>query len=41
MTDETRQSEFYLDNVLAKDTGDKVELSTDKLIKLKYSVFLH
>lgn len=40
-TYETRQSEFYLDNVLAKDTGDKVELSTDKLIKLKYSVFLH
>ena len=39
-TYETRQSEFYLDNVLVKDTGDNVKLSTDKPIKLKYSVFL-
>lgn len=40
-TYETRQSEFYLDNVSVKSMGDKIKLSVDKLIELKYLVVLH
>ena len=39
-TYENQRSEFYLDNVLAESTGDKVKLSAKGLIKLKYSVVL-
>ena len=40
-TYETRQSEFYLNNVFLKFMGDKIKLSVDKFIELKYSVVLH
>lgn len=39
-TYESQRSEFYLDNVLAESTDDKVRLSANGLIKLKYSVVL-
>lgn len=39
-TYESQRFEFYLDNVLVKNTGDNVELSLDKFIKLKYSIVL-
>lgn len=39
-TYESQRSEFYLDDVLVESTGDKVKLSANGLIKLKYSVVL-
>lgn len=39
-TYENTRFEFYLNNVLAKDMSDKIKLSLDMLIELKYSVVL-